>query len=65
MFNNSNLNSDIEKILSFDLPITITKSFDSNLEYPFILDVVDTGYFYTGKKERDEDYKKIKSILKL
>jgi hypothetical protein len=62
-FNNGDLTFDIEKIESFDVPITIAKAFDDNLDYPFAIDVEDTSYFYATQKERDEDFKKLKSIV--
>ena len=62
-FNNGDLTFDIEKIESFDAPITIAKAFDDNLDYPFALDVEDSSYFYATQKERDEDFKKLKSIV--
>lgn len=62
-FNNGDLNFDIEKIKSFDAPITVSKSFDPNLDYPFALDIEDTSYFYTEQKQRDEDFEKLKSII--
>lgn len=62
-FNNSDLSFDIQKIESFDVPITVSKVFDTNLDYPFGLDVEDTGYWYAEQKERDEDFEHLKSIV--
>lgn len=62
-FNNSDLSFDIQKIESFDVPITVAKSFDANLDYPFALDVEDSSYWYAEQKERDEDFEKLKSIV--
>ena len=62
-FNNGDLSFDIQKIESFDVPITVAKSFDSNLDYPFALDVEDSSYWYAEQKERDEDFEKLKSIV--
>jgi hypothetical protein len=62
-FNNGDLTFDIEKIESFDIPITVAKAFDDNLDYPFALDVEDSSYFYATQKERDEDFEKLKSIV--
>jgi hypothetical protein len=62
-FNNRDLTFDIEKIESFDVPITVAKAFDDNLDYPFAIDVEDTSYFYATPKERDEDFEKLKSIV--
>ena len=62
-FNNGDLTFDIEKIESFDVPISIAKAFDDNLDYPFAIDVEDTSYFYATQKERDEDFEKLKSIV--
>lgn len=62
-FNNGDLSFDIEKIKSFDAPITVAKSFDANLDYPFALDIEDSSYWYAEQKERDEDFEKLKSIV--
>jgi hypothetical protein len=62
-FNNGDLGFDIENILSFD-DINLSKSFDSNLEYQYVIDIKDTSYFYANKKERDDDFEKIKSLIK-
>jgi hypothetical protein len=62
-FNNGDLSFDIQKIESFDVPITVSKSYDPNLDYPFALDVEDTSYWYVEQKERDEDFEKLKRIV--
>lgn len=62
-FNNNDLIFDIEMIKSFDAPITLAKSYDSNLYHPFALDVEDTSYWYAEQKERDEDFNKLKQLL--
>jgi len=62
-FNNGDLNWDIEKIESFDVPITVSKSFDNNLDNPYALDVEDTSYWYAEQTERDEDFETLKSIV--
>jgi hypothetical protein len=62
-FNNGDLSFDIQKIESFDVPITVSKSYDPNLDYPFALDVEDTTYWYVEQKERDGDFEKLKSIV--
>ena len=62
-FNNGDLNFDIKKIESFDVPITISKEYDSNLDYPFGIDVEDTSYWYAEQEERDADFEKLKSIV--
>ena len=62
-FNNNDLEFDVESIKSFDAPITLTKSYDSNLDYPFAIDVEDTSYWYAEQKERDEDFDKLKNLL--
>jgi hypothetical protein len=62
-FNNGDLNFDLQKILSFDTPITVSKNYDSNLDYPFALDVEDTSYWYSEQKERDEDFEKLKLVI--
>lgn len=62
-FNNGDLSFDIEKIESFDVPITVSKEYDSNLDYPFAIDVEDTSYWYAEQEERDADFEKLKSIV--
>lgn len=62
-FNNGDLSFDIQKIESFDVPITVAKSYEPNLDYPFALDVEDTSYWYAEQKERDEDFEKLKSLV--
>ena len=62
-FNNGDLSFDIEKIESFDVPITVSKEYDSNLDYPFAIDVEDTSYWYAEQKERDADFEKLKTIV--
>lgn len=64
-FYNSNLNFDLEKILSYDLPVKIIKNFDLDLDYPYILQVQDNDFFYPTKKERNKDYKKLISCFVL
>jgi hypothetical protein len=62
-FNNGDLAFDFDKIKSFDVPITIVKAFDDNLDYPFAIDVEDTSYFYATEKERDEDFNNLIKTL--
>jgi len=62
-FNNGDLSFDIEKIQSFDAPITVSKEYDSNLDNPFAIDVEDTSYWYAEQEERDADFEKLKSIV--
>ena len=62
-FNNGDLSFDIEKIESFDVPITVSKEYDSNLDYPFAIDVEDTSYWYAEQEERDADFEKLKSFV--
>jgi hypothetical protein len=62
-FFNNDLNFDIEKILSFDRPLAIAKDFDDNLDYPFVLDVQDTSYFYVNSLDRDSDYDALIELL--
>jgi hypothetical protein len=62
-FNNNDLEFNVESIKSFDEPITLAKSYDSNFDYPFALDVEDTSYWYAEQKERDEDFNKLKDLL--
>ena len=62
-FNNNDLEFNVESIKSFDTPITLAKSYDSNFDYPFALDVEDTSYWYAEQKERDEDFNKLKDLL--
>ncbi len=63
IFNNGDLSFDIEKIESFDVPITVSKEYDSNLDYPFAIDVEDSSYWYDKQDERDEDFENLKSLV--
>lgn len=62
-FNNGDLSWDIEKIKNFDAPITISKSYDDNLDYPFGIDVEDSSYWYAEQKDRDEDFRSLKKVV--
>lgn len=62
-FNNGDLSFDIQKIESFDVPITVAKSYDPTFDYPYVLDVEDTTYWYAEEKERDEDFEKLKLVV--
>jgi hypothetical protein len=62
-FNNGDLSWDIKKIKNFDAPITISKSYDDNLDYPFGIDVEDSSYWYAEQKDRDEDFRNLKKVV--
>jgi len=62
-FNNGDLNFDIEKIISFDVPITVAKTFDGNLDYPYALDVEDESFFYPDAESRDYDFNLLKEMI--
>jgi len=62
-FNNGDLNFEIEKIISFDAPITVAKSFDGNLNYTYVLDVADGSYFYPDGESRDYDFNLLKEMI--
>jgi len=62
-FNNGDLSFDIQKIESFDVSITVAKSYDPTFDYPYALDVEDTTYWYAEEKERDEDFEKLKLVV--
>lgn len=62
-FNNSDLEFAIEKIVSFDVPITVAKAFDANLDYPYAIDVEDGSFFYPDAESRDADFNKLKAIV--
>lgn len=63
IFNNKDLQFEIDKIVSFDPPITVSKEYDGNLDNPFVLDVEDNSFWYSEQKERDEDFETLKSIV--
>jgi hypothetical protein len=44
-FNNADLEFYIDKIQSFDVPITVAKAFDDNLDYPYAMNVEDESFF--------------------
>jgi len=62
-FNNADLEFYIDKIQSFDVPITVAKAFDDNLDYPYAIDVEDESFFYISQVERDTDFDKLKSVV--
>ena len=62
-FNNADLEFSIDKIQSFDVPITVAKAFDDNLDYPYAIDVEDESFFYISQVERDTDFDKLKSVV--
>jgi hypothetical protein len=60
--NNRDLENNLDKIIwnleSFENDMTkmsISKSEDFNLDYPYLIDVEDTVYSYSNETERDED----------
>jgi len=63
IFNNNDLNFEIEKIKSFNLPIVVSKSFDKELDYVYGLDVEDSTYWYANESDRDKDYENLKKII--
>ncbi len=63
-FSNSDLISDLERILSYNKPISVGKAFDSNLEHPFAIDVEENSFFYANGEDRDSDYKLLINILR-
>jgi hypothetical protein len=62
-FNNADLEFYIDKIQSFDVPITVAKAFDDNLDYPYAMNVEDESFFYISQVERDTDFDKLKSVV--
>jgi hypothetical protein len=62
-FNNADLEFYIDKIQSFDVPITVAKAFDDNLDYPYAMNVEDESFFYITQMERDTDFDKLKSVV--
>lgn len=60
---NANLNFDLDKIkfiqesIETDLTkVSILKTEDFNLDYPYIIDVEDNSYFYSEEEERNGDF---------
>lgn len=62
-FNNSDLQFSIDRIQSFDVPITVAKAYDENLDYPYAIDVEDESFFYLFPFERDADFDKLKKLI--
>ena len=62
LFNNNDLNFDIEKIQSFDAPITVSKEYENSFEYPFSLDIEDTSYWYINETNRNDDFNTLESM---
>lgn len=63
-FNNGDLSFDLEKIERFDVPVIISKEYDQNLDYPFAIDVADSSYWYAEQEKRNEDFKRLKAIMR-
>ena len=63
LFNNNDLNFDIEKIQSFNPPITVSTEYENSFEYPFAIDVEDTSYWYINETDRNDDFEKLKSMF--
>lgn len=63
-FLNGDLNFDLDKIKSYDSDITVSKTCDFNLDYPFAIDVEDGSYFYAKESHRDYDFLLLKYKLK-
>jgi len=68
--NNWDLENDLDKIIwnleSFENGMTkmsVSKSEDFNLDYPYLIDVEDTGYSYSNETERDEDLETLRKRL--
>lgn len=61
---NGDLKIELEKILSYDLPISISMGYDDNLDYPFSINVEDSSYFYANEEERNSDYMNLYALLK-
>ncbi len=62
-FSNNDLQFAIEKLRSFDPPITVTKATDENLENCFAIDVEDQSFWYENESDRDSDFEKLKAEL--
>lgn len=68
--NNWDLENDLDKIIwnleSFENDMTkmsVSKSEDFNLDYPYLIDVEDTVYSYSNETERDEDLETLRKRL--
>lgn len=62
-FHNDDLTFDISDIQSFDVPITVAKSFDDDMDNKFALDVEDSSYWYANENDRDNDFELLKTIV--
>jgi hypothetical protein len=62
-FHNNDLQFELEKIKSFDAPITVAKAYEEELNNHYAIDVEDSSYWYAEQDDRDEDFEKLKSIL--
>lgn len=61
---NGDLKRELERILNYDLPISISMEYDDNLDYPYIIGVEDNSYFYANENEQKSDYLNLYSLLK-
>ena len=62
-FSNTDLQFAIERLRSFDPPITVTKATDENLENCFAIDVEDQSFWYENESDRDSDFEKLRAVL--
>lgn len=60
---NWDLSRDIERIEGFNLPITVSRAYDSNLDYPYAIDIEDTSYWYLDKRDRDHNFEVLKNLF--
>ena len=62
IFNNGDLNMDIEMIKLFDAPITVQMTEEPTFDCPYALDIEDRSYWYANEKDCVADYNKLKEV---
>ena len=63
-FNNPNIEVDLKKMKSFNIPIQVKSLFVPHRKRTYGIDVSESAYFYTSEIERNEDLKRIMRKIK-
>lgn len=61
-FKNNQLNSDLEKIKSYNT-LDIEKSIEESFDYPYCIDLNGESYLYSEESDRDFDYNLLPSLI--
>ena len=58
-FNNPNIEVDLKKMKTLNIPIQVKSLFVPRLKDQFGINVSESAYFYTSEADRNKDLKKI------